>query len=269
MAKILVVDDEFRIRQIIRKYAEFEGYEVEEAVDGMQAIEICRQKEFDLIIMDVMMPELDGFSACREIRAFCDAPVIFLTALGEEENYLSGFGAGAGDFEGRANLLRATIGESGDAASGRDEVCEIKCNIDDMTGEALAYACERIFEAGALDVLTIPAVMKKGRPGVVLDVLCTAPRRDGVVAAVFRHTSTIGVRECVCRRSVLSRREETVTLSDGSTVRRKISEGFGVVREKFEHDDIAAYATRNNIPLDEAFRKCFCSRPVAAESRGA
>ena len=61
MSKILVVDDEFRIRQIIRKYAEFEGYEVEEATDGMQAIQVCRQNEFDLIIMDVMMPELDGF----------------------------------------------------------------------------------------------------------------------------------------------------------------------------------------------------------------
>ncbi len=78
MSKILVVDDEFRIRQIIRKYAEFEGYEVEEATDGMQAIQVCRQNEFDLIIMDVMMPELDGFSACREIRKFCDTPIIML-----------------------------------------------------------------------------------------------------------------------------------------------------------------------------------------------
>ena len=84
MTKILVVDDEFRIRQIIRKYAEFEGYEVEEAVDGMQAIEICRKKEFDLIIMDVMMPELDGFSACREIRKFRNTPIIMLSARGEE-----------------------------------------------------------------------------------------------------------------------------------------------------------------------------------------
>lgn len=66
MSRILVVDDEARIRQIIRKYAEFEGFEVEEAVDGMQAIEICRKEDFDLIIMDVMMPELDGFSACRK-----------------------------------------------------------------------------------------------------------------------------------------------------------------------------------------------------------
>ena len=98
MAKILVVDDEFRIRQIIRKYAEFEGYEVEEAVDGMQAIEICRKHKFDLIIMDVMMPELDGFSACREIRKFCDTPIIMLSARGEEYDKIHGFELGSDDY---------------------------------------------------------------------------------------------------------------------------------------------------------------------------
>ena len=98
MSKILVVDDEFRIRQIIRKYAEFEGYEVEEATDGMQAIQICRQKEFDLIIMDVMMPELDGFSACREIRKFRDTPIIMLSARGEEYDKIHGFELGSDDY---------------------------------------------------------------------------------------------------------------------------------------------------------------------------
>lgn len=98
MSKILVVDDEFRIRQIIRKYAEFEGYEVEEAVDGMQAISICRTKKFDLIIMDVMMPELDGFSACREIRKFCDTPIIMLSARGEEYDKIHGFELGSDDY---------------------------------------------------------------------------------------------------------------------------------------------------------------------------
>ena len=91
MSKILVVDDEFRIRQIIRKYAEFEGYEVEEATDGMQAIQVCRQNEFDLIIMDVMMPELDGFSACREIRKFCDTPIM-------EYDKIHGFELGSDDY---------------------------------------------------------------------------------------------------------------------------------------------------------------------------
>ena len=98
MSKILVVDDEFRIRQLIRKYAEFEGYEVEEATDGMQAIQICRQKEFDLIIMDVMMPELDGFSACREIRKFRDTPIIMLSARGEEYDNIHGFELGSDDY---------------------------------------------------------------------------------------------------------------------------------------------------------------------------
>ncbi|MBQ1507396.1 MAG: response regulator transcription factor [Ruminococcus sp.] len=98
MSKILVVDDEFRIRQIIRKYAEFEGFEVEEAVDGMQAIEVCRKNSYDLIIMDVMMPELDGFSACREIRKFCSTPIIMLSARGEEYDKIHGFELGSDDY---------------------------------------------------------------------------------------------------------------------------------------------------------------------------
>lgn len=98
MSRILVVDDEYRIRQLIRKYAEFEGYEVEEAVDGMQAIEVCRKQDFDLIIMDVMMPELDGFSACREIRKFRQTPIIMLSARGEEYDKIHGFELGSDDY---------------------------------------------------------------------------------------------------------------------------------------------------------------------------
>ncbi len=98
MSKLLVVDDEFRIRQIIRKYAEFEGHTVEEAVDGMQAIEICRKNTYDLIILDVMMPELDGFSACREIRKITDTPVIMLSARGEEYDKIHGFELGTDDY---------------------------------------------------------------------------------------------------------------------------------------------------------------------------
>lgn len=98
MSKLLVVDDEFRIRQIIRKYAEFEGHTVEEATDGMAAIEICRKNKYDLIIMDVMMPELDGFSACREIRKFSDTPVIMLSARGEEYDKIHGFELGSDDY---------------------------------------------------------------------------------------------------------------------------------------------------------------------------
>jgi DNA-binding response OmpR family regulator len=98
MSKLLVVDDEFRIRELIRKYAEFEGHTVEEAVDGMQAIEVCRKNKYDLIIMDVMMPELDGFSACREIRRFSSTPVIMLSARGEEYDKIHGFELGSDDY---------------------------------------------------------------------------------------------------------------------------------------------------------------------------
>ena len=98
MSKLLVVDDEFQIRQIIKKYAEFEGHTVEEAVDGMAAVEICRKNTYDLIIMDVMMPELDGFSACREIRKFTNTPVIMLSARGEEYDKIHGFELGSDDY---------------------------------------------------------------------------------------------------------------------------------------------------------------------------
>lgn len=98
MVHILVVDDEEQIRNIIKKYATFEGYQVSEAVNGMDAVEICRKKKFDLIIMDVMMPELDGFSACREIRKTSDTPVLMLSARGEEYDRIHGFETGVDDY---------------------------------------------------------------------------------------------------------------------------------------------------------------------------
>ena len=95
---LLIVDDEARIRDLIPKYAAFEGYNVEEASNGMEAIEKCRQKNYDLIIMDVMMPELDGFSACREIRRKSQVPVIMLSARGEEYDRIHGFELGIDDY---------------------------------------------------------------------------------------------------------------------------------------------------------------------------
>lgn len=95
---ILVVDDEENIRTLIRKYAEFEGYCVDEASDGMQAIEKCRNQTYSLIIMDIMMPFLDGFSACKEIRKTTDTPVIMLSARGEEYDKIHGFEVGVDDY---------------------------------------------------------------------------------------------------------------------------------------------------------------------------
>ena len=98
MYKILVVDDEARIRSIIKKYAEFEGHNVTEAADGMEAVHFCRTSEFDIVIMDIMMPELDGFSACREIRKSSDTPIIMLSARGEEYDKINGFELGIDDY---------------------------------------------------------------------------------------------------------------------------------------------------------------------------
>ena len=98
MAKLLIVDDEVKIRDMIRKYALFEGYEVEEAEDGMAAVERCRTQDFDLIIMDVMMPNLDGFSACKEIQKMKNIPVIMLSARGEEYDKIHGFEIGVDDY---------------------------------------------------------------------------------------------------------------------------------------------------------------------------
>ena len=98
MYHILVVDDETRIRSIIRKYAEFEGHQVTEAADGMEAVLLCRKNSYDLIIMDIMMPELDGFSACREIRKVSQTPIIILSARGEEYDRINGFEVGIDDY---------------------------------------------------------------------------------------------------------------------------------------------------------------------------
>ena len=98
MYHILVVDDEARIRSIIKKYAEFEGHSITEAGDGMEAVRLCRKEGFDVIIMDIMMPELDGFSACREIRKVSDTPIIMLSARGEEYDKINGFELGIDDY---------------------------------------------------------------------------------------------------------------------------------------------------------------------------
>ena len=98
MYDILIADDEEMIRRLIAKYAEFEGHRVSEAADGMQAVEMCRKKNYDILICDIMMPELDGFSACREIRKFSDIPIIMLSARGEEYDKLNGFSLGIDDY---------------------------------------------------------------------------------------------------------------------------------------------------------------------------
>ena len=129
---LLVVDDEARIRSLIAKYAAFEGYSTEEAENGMQALEKCREKKYDLIILDVMMPELDGFSAVREIRKVQNTPVIMLSARGEEYDRIHGFELGVDDyvvkpFSPRELLMRvgAVLKRSGGLTESTDEVVTI------------------------------------------------------------------------------------------------------------------------------------------------
>ena len=98
MSKMLIVDDEEKIRAVVREYAEFEEFEVTEARDGMEAVALCRENDYDIIIMDVMMPRLDGYSACKEIRKQKDVPIIMLSARGEEYDKLAGLESGADDY---------------------------------------------------------------------------------------------------------------------------------------------------------------------------
>lgn len=98
MYNILIVDDEERIRTLIRKYAQFEGFEAGEAENGIVAVEMVKQKKYDLVILDIMMPELDGFAACEQIRRYSNVPVIMLSARGEEYDKIHGFEMGVDDY---------------------------------------------------------------------------------------------------------------------------------------------------------------------------
>ena len=134
MYHILIVDDEARIRSIVRKYAEFEGHTVTEAGDGMQAVHLCRKEKFDIIILDIMMPELDGFSVCREVRKSSQTPIIMLSARGEEYDKINGFECGADDyvvkpFSPRELMLRVEavmkrIKRSGEEQALKNEIVE-------------------------------------------------------------------------------------------------------------------------------------------------
>lgn len=152
MERILIVDDEEKIRTIIKKYAEFEGYETEEVGDGMEAIRICREQEFDVIIMDVMMPELDGFSACREIKKSKDIPVIMLSARGEEYDRIHGFELGIDDyvvkpFSPKELMMRVKVVISRNKGKGQEqehEVFSAEGLVVDFTGRTVSVDGRRV-----------------------------------------------------------------------------------------------------------------------------
>ena len=157
-----------------------------------------------------------------------------------------GNGMGSKDFP-QANCLRASLGESGET------VVELCCNVDDMSGEAIGYALEQFMAAGALDAFWQSVGMKKSRPGTLLTVLCKPEDRERMLRQVFRLTSTLGVRESLCRRYIL-RREKGYVETPYGPVGIKQARGYGVERAKPEYEDLKALAEAAGCSLDEARR---------------
>ncbi len=158
----------------------------------------------------------------------------------------SGYGMGTKDFPA-ANCVRAMLGET-DAPT--EEILELSCNLDDCTGEAIGFAMERLLDAGALDVYWTSVGMKKNRPGILLTCMCRPLDREKMVELLFRHTTTLGVRESAFRRYTLSRESKTIQTPDGD-IRVKVSTGYGVAREKPEFEDLAKIARETGKSLSE------------------
>ena len=164
-----------------------------------------------------------------------------------------GYGTGNKNFES-ANVVKAVLGEVTDELIS-ENIIELNCNVDDMSAEDMAYATKALIENGAKDAFVTPVIMKKGRSGMLLTVLCSAIDKERFVSLIFKHTSTIGIRVKETERIILNRHEETVHTKLGD-VRVKYSEGYGVKREKPEFEDLRKLAEENNISVAEA-RKIF------------
>ena len=162
----------------------------------------------------------------------------------------TGVGVGKKEFPA-ANCVRAILGETAEA--GRDEILELTCHIDDMTAEALAFACGRLMAAGALDVSTAPITMKKGRPAAALTVLCRPADEERLARAILRETSTQGVRVHTCRRWTLTPSLRQVETPYGP-IGIKTAAGWGVEKCKPEYADVAAAAERAGVPFREVWQ---------------
>lgn len=171
------------------------------------------------------------------VSEYGNMPVMFPQA--------TGYGMGKKDFA-MANCVRAILGTAGEA---EDSILELSCNLDDMTPEDIGFAMEQLLIAGAPEVFTTPIGMKKNRPGVMLTVLCREDQRDEMVRLLFRHTTTLGIRETSRKRYCLERREELVPTPYGP-VRCKRSEGYGVTRCKPEYEDLTKIAREQGCSLE-------------------
>lgn len=172
------------------------------------------------------------------VSEFGNMPVIKTDSIG--------YGFGKKEFS-RLSCVRAFLGDTEDQT---EQIIELKCNLDDMTGERIGLALERLFEAGALDVFTTPIGMKKNRPAILLTCLCRPQQRDTMLHEIFKHTTTIGVRETLCNRYVLDR-TETVQHTQYGDVRVKQIRGYGVERSKPELDDLARLTQKHGVAIDK------------------
>lgn len=157
-----------------------------------------------------------------------------------------GYGMGKKDFE-VLNAVRSFLAESSDL---NDIIYELSCNVDDMTGEEVSFAMEKLFEAGARDVYVIPIIMKKSRPGNLIRLMCVEKDKENLIKLIFKYTTTIGIREVETKRYVLKREISQIDSSLGP-VKLKRSKGYGVVREKLEYEDLKMLADENKITIEE------------------
>lgn len=163
------------------------------------------------------------------------------SVLGDFEYDCVGVGNGTKDFE-RANCVRAFVGDCDS-----DDVCELRCQVDDMTGEEMGYALNKFISLGALDAFVQSVVMKKSRPGFAFTVIVSPDKKDYFVEQIFKHTTTLGVRVVPCERKILTRE---ITEKGGVSIKRSL--GFGVHKCKIEYDDIAKCADENNLSFFKA-----------------
>ena len=172
-----------------------------------------------------------------------------------------GYGMGKKDFPA-ANCVRAILGETEDE---RDEVLMLSCNIDDMTGEEIGFAVEELFRGGAKEVFTTPVNMKKSRPGILLTMICAAEDKEKLLKLLFKHTTTIGVREQAVDRYTLARKIVHVDTPYGS-VAQKVSVGYDVTRAKWEYEDIARIARETGKSLREVSESLHGSTDSASDT---
>lgn len=173
-----------------------------------------------------------------------------------------GYGCGQKEFE-MANCVRAMFGETAD---NQDHIVELRCNLDDMTPEAVGFAMEELFAAGALDVYTTAVGMKKNRPGILLTCMCKEKQREEMIRLLFLHTTTLGVRESVCNRYTLKRTMKTETTVYGN-VRIKEVSGWGIKRQKAEYEDLARIAREQKMSIAQV-RACVENMKEAAKVFG-